>query len=102
MEPRGSERPFFKSVVPVCFQSVRSGLSQSFSGGIPGSFSESQLDILNDLAVKALEALVTSESRNLGVSRAARARHPCSLVEGGKPAHATAGESDRNLGLSGN
>ena len=32
------------------------GPSFSFSGGIPGSFSESQLDILFDPAVKRLDA----------------------------------------------
>ena len=35
-----------------------SGPSLSFSGGIPGSFSESQLDILYDPAVKRLEAVL--------------------------------------------
>ena len=159
-EPRGSERSLFQVCCPgpgSVSKESDSGPSFSFSVGIPGSFSESQLDILNDPAVKGLEAMLRVRERggpsypplchlrvdscvppparrfsgsgsetdlqepvptvffdksaksvnpggaraslaSAGVSRAAR--NPCPVVEGGKPAHATAGESDRNLGSS--
>ena len=59
-EPRGSERPFFQECCPgpgSASKASDSGPSLSFSQGILGSFSESQLDILNDPAVKALARL---------------------------------------------
>ena len=57
-EPRGSERFLFQ----VCCsgpgsvsKESDSGLSFSCSGGIPGSFPESQLDYIHDPAVKRLD-----------------------------------------------
>ena len=42
----------------LCFQSVRFKVIFVFFSSIPGSFSESQLDIFNDPAVRALERLL--------------------------------------------
>ena len=58
-EPRGSERTLFQVCCPgpgSISKESDSGPSFSFSGGIPGSFSESQLDIIYDPAVKRLDA----------------------------------------------
>ena len=57
--------PFLKSVVPVLAASNASdsGPSKSFCEGIPGFFSESQLDILNDPAAKGLEAVLRVRER---------------------------------------
>ena len=60
-EPRGSERYLLQVCCPgpgSASKGSDSGPSLSFSGGIPGSFLESQLDILNDPAVKRLEAVL--------------------------------------------
>ena len=60
-EPRGSERSLFQVCCPSPGSASKgsdSGPSLSFSRGIPDSFLESQLDILNDPAVKRLEAVL--------------------------------------------
>ena len=57
-EPRGSERPLFQVCCPgpgSVSKESDSGPSFSFSGGIPGSRSESQLDFIHDPAVKRLD-----------------------------------------------
>ena len=76
--------PFFKCVVLVLALLPKghiSGPSLSSSGGILGSFSESQLDILNDPAVKPLEAVLSV--RDSGPScpvPACPREHACSCV----------------------
>ena len=57
-EPRGSERSLFQVCCPgpgSVSKESDSGPSFSFSGGIPGSFTESQLDFIHDPAVKRLD-----------------------------------------------
>ena len=57
-EPRGSERPLFQVCCPgpgsVSKESDSGPSFSVFSGGIPGSFTESQLDFIHDPAVKRL------------------------------------------------
>ena len=57
-EPRGSERPLFQVCCPgpgSVSKESDSGPSFSFSGGIPGSRTESQLDFIHDPAVIQLD-----------------------------------------------
>ena len=73
-------------------------------GGFSGSGSETDLQepvptVFFDKSAKSGNPGGARASlASAGVSRAAR--NPCPVVVGGKPAHATAGESDRNLGSS--
>ena len=65
-EPRGSERSLFQVCCPGPGSGSKgsdSGPSLSFSRGIPYSLFESQLDILNDPAVKRLEAVLRVRDR---------------------------------------
>ena len=65
-EPRGSERALFQVCCPVpgsVSKESDSGPSLSFSEGIPGSFSESQLDILKDPAVTAFDRSLRVRAR---------------------------------------
>ena len=70
-EPRGSERLPFQVCCPgpgSVSKESDSGPPLSFSEGIPGSLSESQLDILNDLAVTAFDRSLRVRARGGVVS----------------------------------
>ena len=70
-EPRGSERPPFQVCCPgpgSVSKESDSGPPLSFSEGIPGSLSESQLDILNDPAVTAFDRSLPVRARGGVVS----------------------------------
>ena len=70
-EPRGSERPSFQVCCPgprSVSKESDSGPPLSFSEGIPGSLSESQLDILNDPAVAAFDQSLQVRARRGVVS----------------------------------
>ena len=70
-EPRGSERSLFQVCCPgpgSVSKESDSGPSFSFSGGIPGSFSESQLDFIHDPAVTAFDQSLQVRARRGVVS----------------------------------